>query len=198
MWREVVGYEGWYEVSDNGDIRSVDREISHIVRKNTGKEKTQTNKGKVLIQQINNTGKGYCYVVLYKNTERKKVFVHRVIAEAFIENPCNKKTVNHIDGNPRNNNLSNLEWATQKENIAHSIRTGLVNNRSPVVGIHKKTGLIVEYESIKDAAEFFGVTNGAIIIAINKRRKTGRNYASKGYLWDYQTEGVTTTESTIL
>lgn len=96
-WRQVRGYEGLYEVSDDGRVRR---------------------DGKLLSATDN--GNGYLIVGLTKYNKRKNHYVHRLVAEAFVENPNNYKVVNHLDYDKRNNHKSNLEWCTQRMNIRHS------------------------------------------------------------------------------
>ena len=111
----VRDYEGLYEVSSCGQIRSVDRTV-------VGADGvTYPFKGKVL-QQIPNRN---MQVSLWKNNRPTWVYVHRLVATAFIPNPHDKKEVNHLDGNRQHNHVSNLEWATRKENQNHAVRTGL-------------------------------------------------------------------------
>lgn len=96
-WRQVRGYEGLYEISDDGRIRR---------------------NGKILSPTDN--GNGYLIIGLMKNNKKKNHYIHRLVAEAFVENPSNYEVVNHIDFDKRNNDKSNLEWCTQKMNIRHS------------------------------------------------------------------------------
>ena len=117
-WLTVKGYEGLYEVSDAGQVRSVTRKCLH---KNG---KVTLNVGKVLAQSPNKNTR-YMMCGLWRNNKAKYYLVHRLVAEAFIPNPDNLAEVNHIDGNRQNNHLSNLEWVTRKGNIRHAIDTGL-------------------------------------------------------------------------
>lgn len=94
--------------------------------------------GKVKQQYINDSG--YCMVTLHKdNNNGKPRRVHRLIAKHFIPNPDNKPHINHKDGNPLNNHVSNLEWCTHKENMQHGFRTGLINNSGEKNGQSKLT-----------------------------------------------------------
>lgn len=102
-WRSVVGYEGYYEVSSEGRVRRV---------------KT----GKILKYIISNNG--YATQIIYKNKTPKNFRLHRLVATAFVPNPQNKPYVNHIDNNPMNNCVSNLEWCTSKENMDHCVKQG--------------------------------------------------------------------------
>jgi hypothetical protein len=122
IWKDIVGWEGLYIVSNLGNIRSLDRKVASgrpgEGRLMKGKErKPLLNKGYLSINLIDK-----------KTGKSTRNSVHRFVAEAFIPNPDNKLTVNHIDGNKSNNTISNLEWATYSENAAHAIKTGLKKN----------------------------------------------------------------------
>lgn len=102
-WKRVVGYEGMYDVSDQGGVRSLDR----FVAGRSGSMRKL--KGRVLVPYTD--PRGYKSVHICRD---KLIKVYRLVAIAFIPNPYSKKEVNHIDGNPLNNNVSNLEWATHQ------------------------------------------------------------------------------------
>lgn len=115
-WKEIKGYEGYYEVSTEGKIRSVNRTIK---------------KGEVFISRKSQEMKtfltnGYERVSLNKEGKRKKFMVHRLVAETFIPNPENKKEVNHKDANKLNNSVGNLEWVTKLENMRHAEDNNLI------------------------------------------------------------------------
>ena len=114
---DIPGYEGYYQVSNYGNVRSLDR----VIKEKTGK--TQTLKGRILKQRINPGG--YHYIELGKNGTKATFAVHQLVAQAFIPNPDSKPTVNHIDGNKLNNSVANLEWSTYSENLKHAYKTGL-------------------------------------------------------------------------
>jgi len=144
-WKFVFGFEGFYEVSKNSLVRSIDRKIITP----TG---TRMIKGKLLKRRLNN--RGYVDVRLSKNGETFTKLVHILSATAFVPNPFNKPEVNHLDGNKLNNNYTNFAWATHAENVQHAYDNGLCNlstRQTPVIDICSDT----TFPSIKKAAEFY-------------------------------------------
>lgn len=109
IWKEIEGYDGDYLISNLGKVRSLKYKNPKILKpgKNMG---------------------GYYYVILCKNNIPKTSYLHRLVAENFIPNPDNKLTVNHLDANKLNNNVTNLEWATSSENNQHAWDQGLMEN----------------------------------------------------------------------
>lgn len=158
IWLEIPGYEGAYEASNLGQIRSMDREVKYI---KGGKEIVNKYKGKVLTPTFDKDG--YRQV-----TMKKTVKVHRIVAKAFLPNPENKATVNHIDGIKDNNNISNIEWATFSENANHKYsvlnrgrgeehgKTTLTEDQVRAIKVNKDNLKGVEL------AEIYGVTSSAI------------------------------------
>lgn len=147
-WRPVKGYEGLYEVSNMGRVKSLHYGKSRILK------------------QITNTN-GYMAVDLHKDGTRSPKRVHRLVATAFIPNPHNKPEVNHKDGNKKNNTVDNLEWCTSSYNTKHAYRNGLVNKDEQKKGVivYKRYG---EYKSITEASEALGVALGSLSRAIRK------------------------------
>lgn len=114
VWKDVVGYEGYYQVSNLGRVKSVDRYIEHYRGGKTFK------KGK--IKALNVRKDGYVSVQLSKDAKARTLRVHRLVAEAFIPNPNNLPQVNHKDENKGNNHVSNLEWCTVGYNVNYGTR----------------------------------------------------------------------------
>ncbi|EJG0117201.1 NUMOD4 domain-containing protein [Staphylococcus pseudintermedius] len=180
VWKDVVGYEEYYQVSNEGRVRSLDRYTNNgngcFVRK-----------GRVLKQGVNRTG--YNFVMLTNaNGEAKNCKVHRLVAITFIENPFNKKTVNHKDGNKTNNHIDNLEWATYSENMQHAIDTGLkpkyLNGQEgkKVAKLTLENDIVEIYNSLKEAAERNSINSKTI-----SKVCTGyKNYkTAHGFKWKY-------------
>ena len=111
IWRSVIGYEGLYEVSNTGLIRSLDRFVGNRNRI----------KGKIL--SINIKKNGYCSVALFKYGKMKRYLVHRLVAQAFLPNPDNLPMVNHKNEDKSDNRVDNLEWCTAKYNLNYGTRT---------------------------------------------------------------------------
>lgn len=156
-FRDVVGYEGLYEVSNEGNIRN----------KNTGR-----------ILKPNKIHKGYLQVILCKDGERKPALVHRLVAQAFIPNPNHYPQVNHIDENKSNNNVENLEWCINQYNIRYSA----YKKNKPVNQYALDGRLLNTYKSIKEASEKTGIDNGDISNCC--RNKRGRISAGN-FIWKY-------------
>jgi hypothetical protein len=118
-FRNIRYYEEKYEVSSNGEVKSLERKVNHNGR-------TRTVKERVLATSLR---AGYKIVKLNKNGKQETFYVHRLVCAAYIENPENKPEVNHKDGNKLNNDYRNLEWCTHQENVIHAYQTGLINRK---------------------------------------------------------------------
>ena len=118
-WKWIDGYKNMYQVSNFGNVRSVDRDVYCEVSPN----KLQRILGKVLKQGANH--KGYPIVYLSKNGKQKTIAVHRLVAKAFIENPLSLPQVNHKDGCKTNNYVNNLEWCDNSYNQKHAWANGM-------------------------------------------------------------------------
>jgi hypothetical protein len=172
-WLPVVGYEGWYEVSNLGRIRSVPR--LHLGRWPSG----CWNKGKILRLQLSENG--YLRIELNKDKSHRTFPVHRLVSEAFI-GPCPLgKQMDHIDGNKLNNMVGNLEYVTPKENIR---RATILGNRRPSKGeqhyaakltdsqISEIRRLKIEGVSDQKLGQTFGVSRRYINKIVNMQRRT--------------------------
>jgi len=119
IWKDAVGFEGFYKISNSGRVLSMQR----IIKNKRGKNYTVSEK--ILRQPINSHG--YVrYSLMIEGHLLRSSTAHRLVAIAFIPNPENKPHVNHIDGNKLNNHVSNLEWCTLQENAQHAFNNGLV------------------------------------------------------------------------
>lgn len=184
MWKDVKGYEGLYQVSDDGQVKSVGRyKPNH--------SKMQYVAESIKAQRINPGG--YFVVDLYKGNKQKTIGVHILVAEAFIDNPNCKETVNHIDGIKTNNHVSNLEWATPKEQNVHFYQYGLksaegikksidaMNEANSKKVMCLDTGRI--FKSASEASRFFGVSPSYIMrICRMHKRNVGRLCLNLAYV----------------
>ena len=164
IWRDIHGYEGKYQVSNYGRIKSL-----------------YTNK----LKKATIKNWGYKCVDLYLNGKRENKTIHRLVAMTFIPNPNGYKVINHIDGNKLNNNVNNLEWCTQSYNIKHSYDNNLhiptiekaINSRKRKILCHQNNK---KYNSIIEAAKDLNLNTGKICEVC----KGTRNH-TKGYTFEY-------------
>ena len=194
-WKDIKDYEGLYQVSNLGNVRSLDR----IVKNKSGQ---YIRKGQLLKKFINK--KGYFVVNLRKNCDLKTKTIHRLIAEAFIENKYNYPCINHIDGNKLNNSINNLEWCTYSHNIKEAFRLGLNkytyeenfnhkywkdkkgSNHSKAKKINQydlKGNFIKEWGSIVEASNYNKINYVYISQACNGKRKS-----AGAYIWKFKGE----------
>lgn len=148
---EIDGFEN-YEVSNLGKVRNI-------------------KSGRTLKPHLNHNG--YLKHSLYKHDKQKELFLHRIIAIAFIDNPGKKPQVNHIDENKLNNDLSNLEWCTERENIIHGTRTKRAAEKcsKKVVQLDLNDNVLNEFESMTQAGQETGTSVGDISSCCNGRKK---------------------------
>ena len=174
IWRDIKKYNGMYQVSNLGNVRSVDRIVKYINRYGTPSE--QLHKGKIIAQTDN--GKGYKVVHLYMKNKMTNEYVHRLVAETFIGEIPEGYAVNHIDFNKGNNMLNNLEIVTYSENNKHSAAAGRYKNTGgKAVKVYYKDGSIAEYGSITEASKGIGVHRDTLVKHINH----GSPYGNKKF-----------------
>lgn len=161
VWKDIVGYEGLYKVSSKGQIYSVKRKR---------KMNLTTNKN------------GYKHVKLYTKGKYKTISIHRLVAKTFLENPENHPVVNHLDEDKLNNNVENLEWCTQKQNVNHG--TGRQRRAEAVkMQVEQYTldfQYIKTYKSAIDIQKELGFHQSAISRVCRGERKTAYKY-----IWKY-------------
>lgn len=178
VWKDVVGYEGLYQVSNLGRVKSMDR----LINGRYAGHKTKA-KGKLLKTFINKTG--YVRVALSINQKVNKFSVHRLVAQAFIPNQDNKPQVNHKDEIPYHNNIDNLEWVTAKENSNYGTRKEKISKSmsKPVISV-SEGGLMRWFKSATEAANILNVKNKNITnVLYGRRHHTGGynfHFANKG------------------
>lgn len=191
IWKKIEEFAG-YMVSNKGRVKSIDREI---ICKNGVKKKL---KEKILFQTKTTFKDAHLprvSVQLWKDNKSYLRSVHRLVALAFIDNPLNKPTVNHIDGNPLNNNVENLEWCTYSENQKHAYETGLMkvkknfypSNIKSVIGIKPETKEIIETISAGEMARKLKVNISAVTNCARKNQiQTLKEYKCCGYILKYK------------
>ena len=177
VWKDIQGYEGLYQVSNLGNVKSLNYN-------RTGEER--------IITPVK-SGRGYLCVSLYKNGIHKKFLIHRLIAQVFIENPENLPQVNHIDENKRNNRVENLEWCTNKYNVCYGTRnermlkTRKLRNckktERQVLQFTKDGKFVNEFPSIHEAKRCTGIYQSRICYCCKNIK--GYNSAG-GYIWKYK------------
>lgn len=190
IWKDVKGYEGLYEVSNAGEVRSKER-VNSYGRRCKGIPRAFT---------LNRNG--YLYVNLCKNGQLKNHLVHRLVAEAFVENPQHKETVNHKNEIKTDNRADNLEWLTLAENLRYGTHTERATAHKPDMsgakhfnfgkrGAESKThkgrvigvkvsdpSVVVEFDTAATAAREMGISPGQLCDTLK-----GRYKSCKGYCW---------------
>lgn len=174
VWKDIKGYEGLYQVSNLGRVKSLDRFVDWKY------DKKQFIKGKVL--KNCSMSSGYLFVGLSKNGKVKNHSIHRLVAKAFIPNPESKPEVNHLDENISNNNVTNLQWVTPSENANYGTRNKKVAEKLSYKTVQLTTEMefIELYDSLMDASRELKVDVSSII-----RVCKGKQNTSMGYRWMY-------------
>lgn len=142
IWKEIPNFEGYYEASNKGKIRSMQRSVPN------SEKGSRLSKAKEIAQN-STTRSNYLYVQLWKHNKVHRMSVHRMVALTFIPNPLSKSEVNHIDGNKINNLVDNLEWVTSSENKRHAFKIGLRKNDAHVAKqIGTKYNAVSKYHNV--------------------------------------------------
>jgi hypothetical protein len=182
IWKDIKGFEGLYQISNYGRLKSF----------------KVYPEGKIL--KLTNKNGDYFSVVLQGiGFKPRSIRIHRLVAEAFLPNPCNLPEINHIDGNKQNNHISNLEWVTKSQNVVHSMtmlhphqNDGIKNynkfiKTTPVMQLTKEGLPIKTYLNCKEASKQTGICHRDILLVANhqpKRKTAG------GYKWEFVKKGV--------
>ena len=176
VWKDVLGYEGLYKVSDRGNVYSVER-IDSIGRKIGGR-----------ILKPRYRRDGYLQADLSKNGEVRTKLVHRLVLEAFVGNPNNLPQVNHIDENKTNNELSNLEWCTGEQNINHGTRNERISKKVRAINI--ETGDVLTFSSTLEARKkgYYNVSEACrgVYKTLNGKLIGGDGRTYRGHRWYYE------------
>ena len=169
-WKSIPGYEGLYEISNQGRVKSLERIDANGVKRGG-------------IRKNSISARGYSVIQLFKDGKAKYFFVHRLVAAAFIPNPRGHEFINHKDENKTNNSADNLEWCNAEYNNNYGTRIEKVAKKMgvPVVAIDKKTGVREKFFSINEAARKTGASARHIYRVLHNQRKT-----TKGRYWKYE------------
>ena len=164
IWCPIKGYEGIYEVSDKGRVKSI----------GYGKER---------ILKLLRTPKGYLLVSLWKNGEMKNYRIHRLVAQTFIPNPDNLPMVNHKDENKTNNYVQNLEWCTNKYNSNYGTRNKRISEKlsKSVLQFTKDGELVKDWNSTMDVERNLKYSQGNISSCC-----TGKLKSAYGFIWKFK------------
>lgn len=192
VWKDIQGYEGLYQVSNLGRVKSLGRFIDRLVYGNYWQEEK--------ILKPNKTKYGYLIVELRKNKKPKSFLVHRLVAITFIPNSENKPEVDHINADKTNNSVNNLRWVTAKENVRNPLNMmHLIGKNHPMFGkkhseetkekirgannprARKVKNIETKeiFDTVTDAEKKYNLSRGCIKCAIKK------NWKSAGYHWEY-------------
>lgn len=170
IWRDIQGYEGLYQISNLGNVKSVKR----IVKRGTN--------FKPVNERILKAGDndGYKYIILSKSGKTKTGWIHRLVAQAFIPNPDNLPCINHKDENPSNNAVDNLEWCNYSYNNSYNDMRikAAIPRRKAILQYNKDGEFIREWSHAREASEELGINKRAIYECCK-----GRSRTAGGFIW---------------
>lgn len=159
IWKDIENYNGAYQVSNFGEVKSVER----LTKSRLG-NLNKLNKGRILKHCVSNNG--YHGVLLCKDGKMKRFTLHRLVAQAFILNTENKPQVNHINGKKSDNHVKNLEWCTMVENMKHAVKTGL---RDKTIGERATISKLTEAQVAEIRISNLNYTELGKIYGVNDR-----------------------------
>ena len=177
VWKDILGYEGFYKVSNKGNIYSVERRDT-LGRKIGGRTLRPTS-----------DTHGYHQIGLCKNGIEKKELIHKLVAQAFIPNQNNYLEINHKDENKTNNHVENLEWCTREHNNNYGTRNERLSKKVRAVNV--ETGEVITFNSTQEAG-CKGYNQGHVsracrgVYKTNTGKLTGDGRTYKGYRWSYE------------
>ena len=176
IWKDVVGFEGMYKVSNYGNVISLNWKGT----------------GKTFPLKKYPMENGYENVSLWKNKRTYIFYVHRLVAEAFIPNLEGKDCINHKDSNRRNNNVENLEWCTKKENAVHASKNHRLNGKKGIAkSLSGKKVKMIDKHTNEVVAVFEDVMEARAFVGDNKKSShiycclLGHRKTHKGYRWEF-------------
>ena len=196
IWTDIEGYEGLYQVSNMGRVKSLER------MKWCGLNGGCYYKVPEKILEGYDNGYGYSYVILCKDGKDKKCRINRLVAQAFLPNPDNLPEVNHKDEDKQNNYVENLEWCSKSYNINYGTRNKKAGKKiaeklrgrkqteehikkrsKPLFSVDKESGLIMWWQSANEASRQLGISQGNITECCQGKRKSAGNH-----IWFYADE----------
>ena len=171
IWKDIEGFEGKYQISNMGRVKSLNFKL-------TGKEQ-------IMSLKINKYG--YKQILLYKDKKYKTLLIHRLVAQAFIPNPNNYPIINHINEDKTDNRVDNLEWCTQQYNLNYGDRSrkASLSNSIPVLQFSLDGEFVRKWDGATQVQNELGFNNGDISRCCRGRRKT-----CGGYRWRYYYKGI--------